>query len=377
MRIAFVHQLPLETYPPATNALGLFAAQPGWEVRAWTSANRKGLPAYEADDMAVRRLDYPGPACGSARRLSGFLRWHLMVARELARWKPDAILSVEPHSALAIWIYYRLFGGAARLFIHHHEYYAPGDFRGAGSRTSRLCHYFEKSDLFNRAEWVSQTNEARLRLMQADCATVTLAKGNVWPNYPPAAWVAAARDARMRTSADRATCGRLKMLYLGSASFEDTFIREAAEWAAAKPNTVTLHICGHNIKADVWAWLESLDAPNITTARKGCAYDKLPALLAGFDVGLVLYKGNTLNFIHNVPNKAVEYLAGGLETWYPPEMVGMSDFQRQHPELPLRMVDWKNPPDAIPERLQTPATNDFPFTCEKATQCLVEAIRWD
>lgn len=149
------------------------------------------------------------------------------------------------------------------------------------------------------------------------------------------------------------------------------------EWVVAHSGEVSLHLCGHNVRADVWKWIGSLEADSISTDPAGCTYDALPELLTQFDVALVLYKGNTLNFIHNVPNKVTEALACGLEVWYPPEMEGMIGFQRDFPELPLRMIDWKNPPDAIPERLQAPAADDFPFTCEKATQCLVEAIRWE
>jgi hypothetical protein len=322
--------------------------------------------------MAVRRLDYPGPACGSARRLSGFLRWHFMVARELARWNPDAILSIEPHSSLAIWFYYRLFGGSARLFIHHHEYYAPADFRGAGSRTSRLCHYFEKSDLFNRAEWVSQTNEARLRLMQADCATVTLAKGNVWPNYPPAAWIK--RAMKGKGGPGKHTNSRLRLIYVGSLSFEDTFIREVCEWVVAHSGEVSLHLCGHNVRPDVWRWIESLEADCISTDPAGCAYDALPELLTQFDVALVLYKGNTLNFIHNVPNKVVEALACGLEVWYPPEMEGMIGFQRDFPELPLRLLDFRRIANSLPPPLKRADSDPMAFSAEPSSARLLRAL---
>lgn len=335
MKVAFVHQLPLEIYPPAANALAILAAQEGWEVRAWSSAGHSGMTAYQHPALAVRRPPYPGVACGSLARLAGFARWHWRVAAELARWRPDAIIAVEPHSAMGVWFYYRLRGGRARLFIHHHEYYAPGDYLKPGNRTTRICHWFEKAGLFGRAEWVSQTNATRLRLLMADCPAVTAAKGRLWPNHPPRAWLArAGRKAP-------ASGGPLRLVCVGSLSFEDTFIREVAEWVAARPGKVTLHVCGHNVRRDVWDWLASLNAAGISCQPEGCGYDDLPELLADFDVGLVLYKGNTLNFVHNVPNKAVEALVCGLEVWYPPEMAGMRDFQARHPELALREVDFR------------------------------------
>lgn len=374
MKIAYIHQLPLEIYPPATNALSLLAKQAGWEVGAWSSANRKGLPTHSADSVSVSRPAFPGPECGSVRRLVGFLLWHFRVARELARWRPDVLISIEPHSALAVWMYFHLFRGSARLFIHHHEYYAPADFLEAGSRTSRLCHRFEKSDLFTRAEWVSQTNETRLRMMQADCAAVTASKGRIWPNYPRCEWVARAaanrRDALAKPQNDP-----LRLVCVGSLSFQDTFIRDVVEWVAGRPGVASLHLCGHNVKPDVWEWIDTLAAPNISADHAGCAYDALPDLLVGFDVALVLYKGNTLNFVHNVPNKAVEALACGLEVWYPPEMEGMRLFHKRHSWLRLKEIDFKNLPAQVPSVTPAELPVDFPFTCEAAMAPLLAQIR--
>jgi hypothetical protein len=345
MRIAFIHQLPLEIYPPATNALAILARQDGWEVRAWSSANRKGLPECLLPGVTVSRPDYPGPLLGSGKRLTGFLRWHLRVARELARWRPDVVISVEPHSALAVWVYYRFLGGSARLLIHHHEYYAPADFHRPGSRTSRWCHRVEKRDLFARAEWISQTNESRLRMMQADCAEVTAEKGRIWPNHPPIEWIARTKGGLVPSISPVGS--PLRLIYVGSLSFDDTFVRELIEWVVAHPGEVSLHVCGYNVRPDVWAWIDSLGADHISTNAAGCAYGVLPELLAGFDVALVLYKGNTLNFVHNVPNKVIEALVCGLEVWYPPEMEGMAAFHQQFPELRLREVDFRRLPEDL------------------------------
>ncbi len=369
MKVAFVHQLPLEIYPPAANALGMLATQDGWEVRAWSSADPKGSPPWQAPGVVVNRPGFPGPRCGGVARLVGFARWHVRVARDLARWRPDAILSVEPHSALAVWIYYRLLGGKARLFIHHHEYYAPGDFLKVGNRSSRICHHFETTDLFGRAEWVSQTNTTRLRLQMGDCAAVSGAKGRLWPNYPPCEWVARARAAMVEREP-----GPLRLVCVGSLSFEDTFIREVAEWVAARPGEVTLHVCGHNVRSDVWQWLESLAASNISCQPAGCAYAELPELLAGFEVGLVLYKGNTLNFIHNVPNKAVEALVCGLEVWYPPEMAGMRDFHLEFSDLPLREVNFRSMDRGVPAAMARAALDREIFTAERAMAPLLQHL---
>ena len=56
------------------------------------------------------------------------------------------------------------------------------------------------------------------------------------------------------------------------------------------------------------------------------AYDDLPDLLRDFHAGLILYKGNTPNYIYNETNKLFEYLACGLDVLYPRQMVGVKPY---------------------------------------------------
>jgi hypothetical protein len=299
----------------------------------------------------------------------GYTSWHTRVAAELAMWKPNAIISVEPHSTLASWTYYNVFRGNADLYIHHHEYYAPEDYSAHGMRLLRATRGLEQRDLFRRAKWVSETNEERLRLLRESNSEITDASARVLPNYPPEAWTLRASRAQHGRS------DRLRMIYVGSASLADTYILEIGQWAALHAATVTLHVTGDNVGGEVWRSLQSLGADNITLEPKGCDYDSLPQLLTKFDVGLVLYKGNTLNFVHNVPNKAIEYLAAGLEVWFPREMQGMRTFQASHPQLPLRELDFSALPETPPHLLyQSGAMTLFPFTAESALAPLIATL---
>lgn len=370
MRIAYLHALPLEYYPPAQNALSLLAIRSDRRIRAWSSNNRRGLPPWQNPAIEITRLPSANPEGILPMRVAGYLAWHLRAAAQIARWRADAIMSVEPHSALAAWIYFEIFRGKAELMVHHHEYYAPEDFRRPGMRVLKATSALERENLFARARWISQTNPERMRLLREWNPRVREEIARVLPNYPPPEWIRRAQ-AFERTAAP----GRLRLVYVGSASFGDTFIREAALWAARHPESVSLHLIGNNVEPDVWSWLRSLDASNITFDSAGCDYNDLPDLLPGFDVGLVLYKGNTLNFIHNVPNKAIEYLACGLEVWYPREMSGMQRFHAEFPAERLRRVDFRqlpSTPPAVACPLQPRA--EFPFTCERGMAPLLAAL---
>ena len=367
MKVAYVHVLPLEYYPPARNTLTLFSRRPGWEIRAWSSDNNRGLPAWSESGITIRRPGHGDPARPLPLRAAGYAAWHLKTAKELHRWRPDIVIAVEPHSALAVWIYYSALGGGAPLFIHHHEYYSPADYEQTGMRLLRAARRIERDSLFQRAVWVSQTNEKRLTMLAESQPGIRPEALRVLPNYPPEEWIS-----RGSARVDHEP-GPTRLVYVGSASFEDTFMREAAQWVASNPRDLTLHVTGDNVAPAVWDWLESLNAANISTDRNGIAYSRLPELLAGFDAGLVLYKGNTLNFVHNVPNKAVEYLACGLEAWYPPEMEGMRKFHELHPELRIRQIDYR----ALPApwgRVARQPVGPFPFTCESALAALVREI---
>ena len=362
VKVAYLHVLPLEYYPPARNVLTLMSRREGWKVRAWSSPNRRGLPEWNDSGVQVSRRADASPRSSLPLRIAAFLGWHARTAAQIARWKPDALISVEPHSALAAWMYYHVFRGRAALFIHHHEYYSAIDFLGPGMRTLRSTANLERNDLFRRARWVSETNAERMRLLREWTPQIADKAAYLLPNYPPAEWIG-----RATRSGRTDQHGRIRLVYVGSASFEDTYIREAATWVAAHPDQLSLHVVSDNIRADVWDWLRSLASPNITLDSSGCDYDALPGLLTQFDVGLVLYKGNTLNFVYNVPNKAFEYLACGLDVWYPPEMKGMRIFHDNFPHQRLREVNFRDLPADLPKVTHSAEIpEEFQFTCEAA-----------
>jgi hypothetical protein len=368
MKIAYVHILPIEYYPPATNLLRLLGERKQWEVRAWTSPNSRGMKEWAGGSVRVLRHDYAQSGKHALRRFATYLRWHFATARELARWKPDVIISIEPHSAIAVWLYLKVFAGSARLFIHHHEYYAPADFLAPGMRLTRLASRLEKKYLFQRAEWISQTNGARLGLV-AGAEKLDPRVIRVLPNFPPREWV----DRAVGTNSNRT--GPRKLIYLGSASLEDTFIAEAAGWVADHTDEVSFTVAGNNIAADVWSTLAAMNAPNISVNKQGWDYETLPEMLKQFDVGLILYKGNTRNFVYNIPNKVFEYLAAGLEVWYPPQMRSMQEMHSGMPELPMTEVDFENIPDTIPDnRRVVPVDVIARFTAESALRPLIEQI---
>jgi len=369
MKIAYVHILPIEYYPPATNAIRALAAEPDVEIAVWTSQNLKGRPAFKLEGVHIERPPFVQSKDHVAKRMLGWLNWYWQCARGLKQYSADVVISIEPHSAMAPWIYYRLLGGRGRLVIHHHEYYATKDYDQHGMRVVKLSRHLENRDLLPRADWISQTNENRLRFMREDQPHVSTDRFFIWPNYPPRTW-------RADTSAKSSKNGPLQIVYLGSASFHDTFIREAVEWAARFPEEIELTISGYNIEAEVWDWLQEMAFPNIKLMPEGWSYDDLPHQLAKFDVGLILYKGNTVNFVYNAPNKLFEYWACGLEVWYPKEMKQISELANQGSTPPLREIDFGDLEKFTPPiSVKPPTKNLVEYSCESALAPLLERLR--
>jgi hypothetical protein len=350
MKIAYLHNLPLEYYPPATNTLDLLGDAKQIEIRAYTSRNLKGRKLFENRFLKIFRFKSPDPNGHPLRRLVVALLWHLRTAWALFRYKPDAVIYVEPHSALSAWLYYRFLFGKARLFIHHHELYEPCDYLRPGMRLPRIGAILENSFLFQRAAWISETNADRLELTRKRHPEIADAVWQLLPNYPPAGWLH-----RIKNEKDNRQSAPLRLIYVGSASFHDTYIEEIVRWAASYPGLVQLHICGYNVPENVWNWLETEQFANVTFDAAGYAYDDLPEILGDFDAGLVLYKGNTKNFIYNVPNKVFEYLVCGLEIWYPKEMIGMRHFHEEI-QAKLRELDFADLSRLHPKDLQIDRT---------------------
>ena len=378
MKIAYLHTLPLEYYPPATNTLDLLGKA---VVRAYTSQNLKGKKAYQGRPGEIFRFKSPDPSSHQIVRLAVVLWWHVRTAWSLFWFRPDAVIYVEPHSALAAYLYFRFLFGKARLLIHHHEYYEPGDFLRPGMRLPRLGARLESSYLFGRAGWISQTNTDRLQLLKSRHPEIADGVWQLFPNYPPLEWLARARNyqctesslrgkrsnpgamhrrgLRPRDDQPRSDASRVRLIYVGSASFHDTYIEEIVRWAAGHPDSVQLHVQGYNVDESVWNWLKAERFSNVTFDAAGYDYDDLPDILCDYDVGLVLYKGNTVNFVYNVPNKVFEYLVCGLKVWYPQEMIGIHRFNEEN-RHGLRELDFRNLTCLQP---QTAKTKDLGGPC--------------
>ena len=114
-KIAILHLLPLEYYPPVTNLADLLAEEPDAKVLLLSSLNPVGREAYSAKGISIRRVVYPAYVKGALRKLFAFLSMFFSATLALIRFKPDVLLYYEPHSAYPAWLYTRYLNRSTRL----------------------------------------------------------------------------------------------------------------------------------------------------------------------------------------------------------------------------------------------------------------------
>ena len=310
-------------YPPVTNLLHVLARRDDMDVHVFSSPNQKGLRSFELSNVQIVRHNFGQTSHFRLIRLLYAFFWHLRVGLLLRRLKPKVVMSVEPHSAIAVYFYTLLNKNNARILIHHHEYYSPADYRRQGNRFTWLNRQFENR-LLKDAVWVSQTNADRLRLFRHDHPNLTDLQCHVLPNYPPRRWQQKIKATR---SWPRTSGGPLRLIYVGSVSLCDTYIGALVDWLLSSENTYcTLDVYCYNLDSSTRRFLEARVGERLQFHCEGVAYDELPMLLAQYDVGLILYRCRTVNFVFNASNKLFEYLSCGLDVWYPPCMLGVKSY---------------------------------------------------
>jgi hypothetical protein len=191
-------------------------------------------------------------------------------------------------------------------------------------RLVSFYHWFERKILYRKAEWISQTNADRVRMFGEDHPRLNRSKLHVLPNLPPASWRKRKELTWLSHPQDT-----LRLLYVGSVSLHDTFIAELVEWLRRQPDgQFSLDVYSTNCDAAAEDFLNRSAGPNLRYHDEGIAYDKLPDVLPQYHVGLIMYRGNTRNYIYNETNKLFEYLACGLDVWYPKQMLGIKPHAR-------------------------------------------------
>lgn len=311
--------MPLEYYPPVTNFLNVMVKH-AFFVKVWTTHNTKKRITYHNEKLkTINRSPFPEKSDNVLERIFKYFYFNISCFIGLIKYKPEAILYYESYSVYPVFLYMKFFGKATKLYIHYHEYEDRESYKN-GMKLVKYYHELEKKFLYKRASWISQTNKERLHMFASDHPKLPSEVLKIMPNYPPKIWSSQV-NGKSKASKDI-----IRTVYVGSLSLKDTFIREYCDWVLKQNGKVYFHIYAYNLHDDTMDYLKSLNTDYIVFYTKGVEYNKMPALLADYDIGLILYKAHTKNYKYNAPNKLFEYQACGLKVLYPDVMLGISHY---------------------------------------------------
>jgi len=380
-KVAIIHFQPLEYYPPITNLINYIAGKHIEDfsyVKVFSCNNVKGRNKYQVlsikyqdnggeskrkpnsilnihhSSFIIKRSPFPKENDNGIVRLLKYLHFNLFTLIGLITFRPIILLYYESYSVWPAFVYTRYFNRKCRIFIHNHEYESKKEYEDM-MKSVKYYHTLEKKWLYPRAQWISQTNANRLHFFHQDHPTIKPEQLKIMPNYPPKEWKI--KGERLKVQGTRykvhdemhENTKPLTLVYVGSLSFQSTYLKELCEWVLSQNGQVQFDVYAYNLYEDVKTYLKELNAPWVNYYEQGVEYNEQPHLLAQYDVGLILYKAHNQNYTHNAPNKLFEYLACDLDVWYPDVLMGPKPYNTEstYPKvLPidfehLENFDWK------------------------------------
>ncbi|MBC7850499.1 MAG: hypothetical protein H7Y31_12230 [Chitinophagaceae bacterium] len=315
--ICIVHFNLIEKYPPVLNLLSFLSGKVEdgeIKVTVITTDSENPENALHLPGITIRRVAKWHTGDTRLQRMFFYLEFARKALQTLKTVKPDLLLYYETFSAIAPILYKKYSNSKTSLFIHYHEYMSPAEYEN-GIQLMKWSHWLERRN-YAKAACISHTNADRMEKFLRDIGTVNPVNTAIIPNYPPSSW------SNIAKSVNRNPDGRIGFVYVGALSLRTTFFKEMVEFVAANPATCYWDIYSNNYEEDVMHCLKTARAENIFFKGE-VSYNELPLTLARYDVGVILYKGTTDNFIYNVPNKFFEYYCCGLNVIFSSNMTGM------------------------------------------------------
>ncbi len=355
-----IHFGPPEWYPPLQNLIRLLEKeQPSVPILVLTTLDAGSkLDTFQSEEsfIVIKRLGRSGGVISKPGRLFNYLFFYAGCSWFLLLNRPATVLYFETLSAFPAWLYKKFIRPRAAIMAHYHEYSTPQAYAG-GMWLVRGFHKLE-GWLYPRLAWLSHTNQQRLELFLKDISPIITPNPQVLPNYPPASWNGpASKQPIARRNEDP-----LRLVYVGALSLDTMHTIAMAEWVQRQEGRVCWDIYSYNHSGEAAAYFRNKKYNNIRLLD-GVNYDSLPGILHQYDVGLVLYNGHILNYVYNAPNKLFEYLACGLDVWYPNEMIGCYEYDSAYFPRVVRLdftnLDAHNPEALDVDQCAVNGTTEF------------------
>jgi hypothetical protein len=335
-RFFIIHFQPLERYPPIINLIDYLGKNAVEDIVVISTLNQKGglLHRYQNSSKNIEIKRTPAIVPTSIFRIFNYFFFNLSSLYLLIKYKPKSVLYFETISSWPAILYKKLRGNKVKLLVHYHEYTSLMEY-SHNMRLIKKMYRMESKIFSNSYTWISHTNQNRLDNFIRDHH---LEKENqsifhTMPNYPSKYW------GKEKTSFNGS--GKVRLVYIGSLGFDTMYLKELVGWVRKNKQFLSLNFYTHNIDGKAKMFLESIDDDCIKL-HSGCNYKELPAILKNYDVGLVIYKPVSENWIQNMPNKIFEYLASGLDVWFSKTITSTLSIARESVYPKIVPVDFDN-----------------------------------
>jgi len=333
MKIAVIHFLPIEYYPPATNIIGYLSDRihDSDLLYVFTTHNSKNRKVYKNPQTKIYRFKSAIKNRYRIFRLLKYLNFNISVFFKLLFSQPDKIIYFETLSAFPPYLYIKYIRKKTAVFTHYHEYTSLYQYARKSMAIERFFHRLEIKYLYKMAAWISHTNMERIQLFQKDYPFVNASILHEMPNYPPKSWHS------FRKLNNYTPIFPIKCVYIGSLSFENTYLKEFVDWVIRQKGNFSFDIYSYNMYPDIQQYLNNFDNPLIRLHDSGIEYNDIPSTLSDYQIGIIFYKPYSENVIHCVSNKFYEYISCGLDVWF-------SDIMKST----LKYVSYDHRPKIVP-----------------------------
>ncbi len=368
--LVIIHFNPIELYPPVINLLNYFGQNvPEINVFVFTNSTSANISPYSGNkkNIVIERYGAVDLNFSPVKRYSNYFSFYYKTYNKLKKIHPHWLWYFESASALpASWYMKQKKNRDTILIIHYHEYMSLHEYE-SGPLLVKWAHRSEKK-LYNVVSYLSHTNEKRMELFLKDNNILLKNRTFIFPNYPPQNWIGKESNHEINFP--------IKIVYVGVIGFESLFIKEFCKWVSYQKGDVVFDIYSSQNLNELENFLAENALKNISI--KGYVkYDELPVVLRKYDIGVVLYNGHIQNYVYNAPNKLFEYLACGLDVWFPENMEGSLPFitEKEYPKVIC--LDFKNLDKIDLKSLVDRSGFSYkpsPFYCEKIFGPVVEKI---
>jgi hypothetical protein len=370
-KFVVIHFAPLEFYPPVQNLLIELERFP-LTIKTWvfssicTNLSLKSFSPRK-QDIRIFRIGVFNSKDRKILRYLNYLFFFTTSFLRLIAIRPKRVLYFETISSFPAYLYKRFFNRKCQILVHYHEYTSPAEYQ-SGMLLVKHFHLYEKW-LYSRIAWVSHTNNYRMNLFKRDISPIEIRNAQILPNYPPLSWKSVPRCAKNQP---------LRVVYVGSLSLTTMYTEVFLKWVVAQQGRVLFDIYSYNYTSETETYIKQLGSPWINL-KEGVDYNRVPDILKDYDVGVILYNGHIPNYVYNAPNKLFEYLASGLDVWFPSVMIGCLDYISNQGNPQVLSIDFNDLEtfnlEATMGRRDSVSENSF--FCETALAPLLTYIAYD